>query len=246
MPTPSPSSAGRAWAGLLPAAFALAAAVPAAAAPPAVRLSAERSEVPDQHSAAALSAGRAGPAAVALCERAADGLQVCLRVKDGERWRLVTEEDAARWGEAPAAVRARAIRAASSAWTARPPAPAAVDGMPGRYFLRQGDDAAEALALLEPKLLEDAAGTADLVVALPERGTLLFWTPGAADFDKVVAVGARRIAESVADPLSAWIYRHEGGKWLVWAEVRGEVEPRVDAPPAPTARPALPPGVEAR
>ncbi|MBL8615247.1 MAG: hypothetical protein JNM72_06540 [Deltaproteobacteria bacterium] len=245
MPTRSLSSARRATGRALLALGALAAG-PAWSAPPAVRLSAERSEVPDQHSAAALADGRAGPAAVALCERAADGLQVCLRVKDGERWRLVTEEDAARWGEAPAAVRERAIRAAAKAWAARPPQPATVEGMPGRYFLRQGDDAAEALALLEPKRLEDAAGTSDLVVAFPERGTLLFWTPGAADFDKVVAVGARRIAESVADPLSAWIYRHEAGKWLVWAEVRGEVEPRVDAPPAPTARPALPPGVEAR
>ena len=216
----------------------------ATAAPP-VRVSAERSEAPDAHSAAMIAAGRAGPAAIALCEPLADGLQVCLRTKDGQGWRLVTEEDCTTWSTTAAALRAQALRDAAKAWAARPPTARTVDGMTGRYFLRQGDDAAEVLGLVEPARLATAAGTADVVVAMPERGTLLFWTPGAPDFDKVVAVGARRMAEAVADPLSASIYRHDGRRWQVWAEVHGEVEPRETAPAA-DPRPALPPGVQPR
>lgn len=212
----------------------------AAAGPAPVRLSAERADAPDRHSAAAIAQGQAGPAALALCRPVVDGVQLCVRTQKGPGWRLATEADAADWGEAPAAVWARATAAARAAWAASPPVAAQVEGLAGTYFVRQAGDGAEALPLAEPDCLRVAGGAAGLVLALPERGTLLFWRSGEADFDKVLGVGARRMAEAVEDNVTAAILKHDGQAWRVWAEVEGDVQPR--APAAPAAG-RLPPSV---
>ena len=225
-----------------PFAALLAVASAAAAGPAPVRLSAERSDAPDRHSAEAIARGQAGAAALALCRPVVDGVQLCVRTQTGPGWRLATEADAAAWKEPLPAVWARATDQARAAWRAKPPVAAQVEGMPGTYYVRQAGDGAEALPLAEPACLSSAAPVEGLVLAFPERGTLLFWRSGDADFDKVLGVGARRMAESVQDNVTAAILKHDGQAWRVWAEVEGDVQPRS---PAPSAAPAgrLPPSV---
>lgn len=109
-----------------------------------------------------------------------------------------------------------------TAWASAPAGTFTVDGVSGRYFVRAVGDGFDAAALLRPELLAELAG-ASPVVAVPEDGTVLWWVPGDPDFDKMVAVGVRRMVEASDSPVSSRIYRHTGTEWSTWGEVRGNI-----------------------
>ena len=125
-----------------------------------------------------------------------------------------------------------------AAWTAKPAQTFRVAGIEGRYFVRSEGDGFDAAALLRPALLAQLA-SAEPVVAVPEDGTFLWWVPGDADFDKMVAVGVRRMMEASTRSVSPRIYRHNGTEWTVWGEVRGAIE--IPPPVLPGASPPAEP-----
>lgn len=207
------------------------AATPSADAAPSWRLRAVSSVVEDTLSARARAAGAAGDAAIPACSRVAPGLLLCVQSEQAPTEVAMRAELTAA-GTTVEAVVAGVRAGVEAAWVARPAGTYTVEGVAGRYFVRAEGDGFDAAALLRPELLARLAG-APPVVAVPEDGTLLWWVPGDADFDKMVAVGARRMAEASSAAVSPRVYRHDGERWAVWAEVRGSVEVSgaTEAPP---------------
>lgn len=214
----------------------------AALAAPALSLSVDPSSSVDAYSREAVAEGRLGLAAVAACRPLAPDLALCLRRRgpDGGR-HLVTLEDLAGWSLDESAAFAEARAHAAEVWKLAPPTPQAVEGLEGRYWLRSEADGIDCLGLLFPEELARIAG-ATPVVACPDVAALMFWVPpegGPGDFDKAVGVGVRRLAEASSQAGSPLLYRHNGEKWLVWAEVKGTLRPLPAAPgsgPAPGPR----------
>ena len=186
-------------------------------------------------SAAARSAGATGDAAIPACRRMAPGLLVCVSsVEDPQRVVMMQELTAA--GSSLDAALAAARAQLEPAWAAKPARTFRVEGVEGRYFVRSAGDGFDAAALLRPELLAQLV-SAEPVVAVPEDGTFVWWVPGDADFDKMVAVGVRRMTEASAAPVSAQIYRYTGTEWSVWGEVRGAIDLPIPAQPAPSPPP---------
>lgn len=182
--------------------------------PPALLLSVEAESV-----FAARVPGLVGLAAEPACRSVGDGLALCLVIREGAGGRRLSLADLAGWGltlfEAERAARA----SAELAWEAHPAEVSSVEGMKGRYWLRMEGDGADGAAPLLPERLATAAGGSP-VVAFPQHGVVLFWLPGDADFDRVMAVGVKRMAEAAAEPVSGRVYRWSGGRWEVWGEAR--------------------------
>ena len=72
--------------------------------------------------------GLAGDAADVVCADFAEGLRVCLRVREGPGTRPVTQADLDRWGLDPTAAQARAIRSIARGMTPDRPAEIQVEG----------------------------------------------------------------------------------------------------------------------
>jgi hypothetical protein len=101
--------------------------------------------------------------------------------------------------------------------------PAYVDGFAPRYFAATGEPRAHA-ALLFPEALEQRLG-GKCVVGVPARGVLLAWIPGDLDFDKIMAVGVKRLYDSLPNAVTSVLYTFDGKNWVVWGEAVEEQEP---------------------
>ncbi|HCH61900.1 MAG: hypothetical protein CL927_20010 [Deltaproteobacteria bacterium] len=197
---------------------------------PAWSVKAVASVMEDQLSSAALAAGASGNAAVPACRRMAPELLLCVQSPYAPgRVAMMAEVVAA--GQSLDGAFATARDQVEAAWARVPARTFSVDGIAGQYYVRSGGDGFDAAALLRPELLARLAGGVP-VVAVPEDGTVVWWVPGHADFDKMVAVGVRRMAEASSAPVSSRIYQHTGTKWSTWAEVRGNI-----GLPAPVPQP---------
>lgn len=188
------------------------------ATPPSLRLAAFPSVVEDTRSAEARAAGAVGDGALPACQLVATGVSVCV-VTVAEPARVLMEADLAALGTSRAAVFDAAKAGVVAAFQASPPEKMTVEGIEGQYWTHAGDLGFEAAAWLVPSVL----GTDALVMAMPVDGLLLWWTPGNADFDKVLAVGVKRMVEAAEAPISAAIFAPDGEGWRVWGEVRGSV-----------------------
>ncbi len=187
----------------------------------------EPADVADQYRAWATSRGRSGPAAELRCRPFAEQVALCFsRVVDGGRryWTaaegvsVVALEDAARTAAAASIARLE---------------PVAVEGFTARYFLGALGDGRDHAALLDPVALAARVGEG-AVVAAPARGVLVAWVPGDAELDKVVAVGVRRMYETLPDAVSPLIYRWDGAVWRTWGEARAaDQAPSGPSVPAP-------------
>lgn len=158
--------------------------------------------------------GRAGFSLEPVCREAATGLQLCLTLTEGETRRPVTLADLQAWDETPTAAFDRATERAR-AGLAQGLERQSTEGVPGAWFLRSRGDGLDAAALLVPDLLAAHAG-GPVVVAVPARGSVLFWTPGVEALDQVMAVGVRRTAEAADQPVSDRLYRWTGERWVEW------------------------------
>jgi hypothetical protein len=195
------------------------------------QLRAAPTQLEDSLSAAARATGATGDAAIPACQRVAAGLALCVTRASAPSVVVMRNELVAA-GTSAEAVVASAQDALEAAWAKEPAGTFQVDGVKGRYFVRSAHDGFDAAALLRPDLLASLAG-GSVVVAVPEDGTLVWWVPGDADFDKMVAVGIRRMADASSSPVSPRIYRHDGETWTVWGEVRGRID--LPAPAVPEA-----------
>lgn len=183
----------------------------------------------DARSAEARSSGAIGEAAIPACQRVSTGLMLCVSRSDVSG-KIAMIADLTEADTTLSTVLQQAKSQVEARWSAQPAGTHNVEGMKGRYFVRAAGDGFDAAALLRPDLLADLAGGKP-VVAVPEDGTVLWWVPGDADFDKVVAVGVRRMVDASAVPVSPRIYSWDPRTeaWTVWGEVRGTVDLPVPA-----------------
>ena len=187
----------------------------------------------DRLSTKARAQGATGESALPACSRAAPEIVLCVMSRRvSGQVAMVDELTAA--GLSTDQVIAMAGRHLETAWSATPARTFTVDGVAGRYFVRAAGDGFDAAALLRPELLAELAGAVP-VVAVPEDGTVVWWVPGDPDFDKMVAVGVRRMVEASDSPVSSRIYRHTGTEWSTWGEVRGNIELPQPVPAGPGA-----------
>ena len=193
------------------------------------RLVAHTPAAEDARSSQARAAGASGDAAIPACHRVATGLLMCA-APIGSPQTIAMVADLAAAGTTLSEVLATHRAVLEERWRSSPAGTHSVDGLKGRYFVRAAGDGHDAAGMLRPTLLSELA-QGEPVVAVPEDGTLLWWVPGDSEFDKVVAVGVRRMVDASDAPVSARIYRWnaESESWAVWGEVRGSVDIPVPA-----------------
>ena len=200
----------------------------ALAAAPRVDPAVESDEVEAAYARYAEAQGRPEAARRLVCRPFAERTRLCFtRVEGGLRsWYvaadakpLATLEAAARGSVEDAVKRLE---------------PISVDGFSTLYWMAANGDGRDHAALLHPDALRKRLG-GDFVVATPARGVLVAWLPGDVVFDKIVAVGVRRMYETLPDPVSPLLYKWTGEAWITWGEAR-EV-PGADGP-APVSAPA--------
>lgn len=177
----------------------------------------ESAEMPAAYEAWAKKSRLRGAQATLLCEPFVNVWMCFSREENGLRSYVTAAEVAAL-----PTLRQAAVRLAQPAITLLEPS--YVDGFTPRYFAAVGQPAAHA-ALLSPEALELKVG-GKCVVAVPVRGVLLAWVPGDLDFDKAMAVGARRMYDTLPNPVSPSLYAFDGAAWTVWGEAQ-EVPPPV-------------------
>lgn len=189
---------------------------PTAAASPTVDPGLESLDAGQQYAAWAARHRLKGDAASLACMPFVATAQLCFSHVVDDRRVYLTLAD----GRTPVELLKQA--AGDEAAAVAPLAPAYVDGFSPRYFAVSGDPRAHA-AMLFPEALEARLG-GKCVVGVPARGVLMAWVPGDLDFDKVMAVGVRRLYDSLPNPVTPTLYTFDGKAWQVWGEA-------VDTPP---------------
>ena len=183
----------------------------------------------------AASEGRTGDAAELVCRAFAEKVALCFTRAEAGGRTYVTRAD----GRTADALE-RDARGEGPTAVARLE-PVAVEGFATPYWMRAEGDGRDHAALLHPDAIGAKVGQG-FVVAAPARGVLVAWLPGDIVFDKVVAVGVRRMYETLPDPVSPLVYRWDGKTWKTWGEARavpGETGP--SPIPSPSPVPPIPP-----
>lgn len=184
------------------------------ATPPELRPMAAPADAASRYRVLAEELGKKGAETEILCDLLAEQLSLCA-VQSGGELDYVTRAEAELWGLDRTAISARLRSAAEAGFGAERPAAASIEGMSGRYWVSAEADGLDAAGLLFPERLEQIAG-APPVVAVPVQGALLFWVPGDAELDKIMAVAVRRMFEAGPQRVSPLIYRWKDGRWGVW------------------------------
>lgn len=151
------------------------------------------------------SQGKTGDATVLLCRPFAEQVSLCFTSGTGAKLRWLTKADAPD-------VASLETKAAT---TIDKLSETHVEGFSRPYWLRAEADGLDHAALLRPDELARKLGGEPLV-AVPNRDVLVAWLPGDPDFDKVVAVGVRKMYATLRDPVSPLIYRWDGQRWATW------------------------------
>lgn len=146
---------------------------------------------------------------------------LCFRVRDGERLRWVTAEDAAAWSVTTSDLRA-AVKAAGRA-KALAPEILDVGGM-GASYRRwvDGEGWAVASLLWAPEVA--ATLGPDARFAIPAGTVAIAWSAGDGDVDKALAIGVVELAIEQPGEVSRTVFRFDGTRLV----------PFVEATPQPT------------
>jgi hypothetical protein len=208
--------------------FVMSMAAASAAEVPSLGLSAEPGDIRFAFAEAAVAEGGTGPAASIVCDRLAERLSLCFTFDAGETRRYVTEADLVAWGIEADEVRRRAGARAKEALRSERPASTPIEGGLS-YLLSAEGDGLDAAALAWPRRLEELAG-GPVLVAVPQRHTLLAWRSDGGELDTIMAVGVRRMHDAAPHPVSPLVYRHDGEAWRVWGQAR---PPSIGATPVP-------------
>jgi hypothetical protein len=187
---------------------------------------AEPSDVEAQYREFAASKGRSGDRAELVCRPFAEGVDLCFTHLNGGTRLYYTKAD----GKDAAALEASGRGDATAALAGLEAT--AVEGFTRKYWLRALGDGRDHVPALFPEALQEKVGK-DVVIAVPARGVFVAWEPGDADFDKVVAVGVRRMFETLPDPVSPLIYAWNGTSWSTWGQAKAVREPTTPAPATP-------------
>ena len=170
----------------------------------------EASDVSAQFAAWAKKNRLRGPEAELACLPFVPTAQLCFTHVVGDRRMYFTAADA----QAPADLLKAGAGDEASAIALL--TPAYVDGFAPRYFAATGEPRAH-VALLFPEALEQRLG-GRCVIGVPARGVLLAWIPGDLDFDKIMAVGVKKLYDSLPNAVTSVLYTFDGKSWVVWGE----------------------------
>ncbi len=210
----------------------LAALVPLAAAAPRVDPGVEPEGVEAAYRGYAEAQGRPEAARELVCRKFAERARLCFTRAEAGGRPYYTRAD----GQSVEALEAAAKGAASDA--VKRLEPVKVEGFETPYWVAMTGDGRDHAALLHPDALRKRLG-GDFVVAVPARGVLVAWIPGDVVFDKIVAVGVRRMYDTLPSPVSPVLYRWNGEAWITWGEAR---EVSGAQGPSPVSAPAEFPG----
>lgn len=200
----------------------------AALAAPRVDPGLERYDVPEAYQGWAESQGRAAAAQELVCRPFAEGTVLCFSRIEADRRVLYTRADGQTLGALESAARGSAKDAVARL------EPVKVDGFSTPYWVAAVGDGRDHAIVLHPDALAKKLG-GPFVVATPARGVVVAWAPGDVVFDKIVAVGIRKMYETLPDPVTPLIYTWNAEKgWSVWGSAR-EVVDAVGPTPIPAA-----------
>jgi hypothetical protein len=198
------------------------------AAAPRVDPGVESDEVQAAYAEYAAAQGRPEAARALVCRPFAERTRLCFtRLEGGVRSWYVTAD-----GRSLATLEAAALGSADDA--VKRLEPVTVEGFATPYWMAAVGDGRDHAALLHPDALKKRLGGA-FVVAAPARGVLVAWLPGDVVFDKIVAVGVRRMYETLPNPVSPLLYKWTGEAWITWGAAR---EVTGAEGPAPVSAPA--------
>lgn len=178
----------------------------------------------------ARAGGAEGEAAVLACRTFAEELALCFTVPDGASRRMVTLHDLGSWQVDLAALEAVALEAAVAGVTPTRPQPVQVEGDTREYLLSAEGDGLDQAGLFDPVALQARFGGGDFAVGIPARGVLIAFPRGDRELETIVAVGIRRLWETVDEPITPKIYTWSGEAWVVW----GQATPGGGEAPAPS------------
>ncbi|MDP2305852.1 MAG: hypothetical protein Q8P18_07470 [Pseudomonadota bacterium] len=207
-------------------------ALAAFAAAPAVDPGLEPEGVEAAFRAYAGAQGRPEAARELVCRPFAEKARLCFTRAEASARPYYTRAD----GLAASALEAAARGSAAEA--VKRLEPVKIEGFSAPYWMTAVGDGRDHAALLHPDALRKRVGGAqigDCVVAAPARGVLVAWVPGDLVFDKIVAVGIRRMYDTLPNPVSPLLYRWDGEAWITWGEAR---EVPGASGPAPVGAPA--------
>lgn len=173
----------------------------------------EPADVAAQYRAFATKKGRSGGATELVCRPFAEATVLCFSHLEGKKRVYATVDG----GKDAAALEAEGRGTEEAALACFEPVTG--EGLGRSYFLCARGDGRDHVPVLFPQALAAKVG-GDVVVAAPARGVLVAWAPGDLDFDKAVAVGVRRMFESLPDPVSPLVYRWDGARWVTWGEAK--------------------------
>ncbi len=143
---------------------------------------------------------------------------LCFKLQKGDKVRWVTERDVTRWGTDLAGLRAEVERQAIDVLE-RQPVQAPVPDMDGRvYWVAAEGNGWAAAPLLLPSTAALRMGQPTFLAAIPVEGVSMFWRPGDAELDKVMAVGVAEMHDNEDGPVTATVMRWDGQKWLPYAQ----------------------------
>ena len=168
-------------------------------------------DAPEQYAEYARSVGRSD---VLACESFwADAALLCWRRANG-LW--VTRADLRAWDTSHTALLARAQERATEAfaagWTET-----RIEGIQGSYWVAPDPEGWAHAAVLAPERIAQAVGSDTFFVSAPVDGILLAWAPGHAELDRAVAIGAHKMYDTQAGPVTPVVFRYRGG-WTAFAE----------------------------
>jgi hypothetical protein len=183
----------------------------------------------------ARAAGAEGDAAVLACRMFAEDLALCFTVPDGESRRMVTLHDLGSWQVDLAVVEAQALAAVVAGVSDTRPQSVQVEGDTRSYLLSAEGDGLDQAGLFAPAALQARFDGQPFAVGIPARGVLIAFPLGDRELETIVAVGVRRLWETVEEPITPKIYTWSGEGWGVW----GQATPGGAGKPAsdPLARP---------
>ena len=158
------------------------------------------------------------------CENFAEGLSMCFRYVHKGKLPYVLESDLKRWDATLMQLTISVTDKSVSYVNKERYTFQQVDDVNGGYWASARKDGWDEAALLHPERLQQLLGSKPLV-AVPQAGMFLFWPQGSPQLNRAVTVGVKEIYQQSDQPVSPYVYRWNGDRWVVWGEAVKRKEP---------------------
>lgn len=151
------------------------------------------------------------------CQAFAEGLALCFRYVSEKSLQIVHEKDLKKWEatleQLEVSVQDNSVQYVNAA---RYQFQEMEDGS-GGFWASAQKDGWDAAGLFHPQKLEQLVGK-KIFMAIPQSGMFIFWEQGNPTLNKSVAAGVKETYNTARFPISPYVYRWNGEKWIVWGE----------------------------